>query len=323
MKKTLVFILLLFFYLPVFSQNSLPEKILVKINPYAAITLGKFGEYIYTTPPDEYLISYLEWDTLPLFQTGINGKIQINKWSVEADFCYSLPFNCGKMYDNDYTRTFKMCYNIFDNKNILGLELFTAVDYELKLTEKISLKPTLKLMYCYNQFSANNGYGWFGSSGYSATGNDEPWDSEYAYKAKKVSGIDYSRHDFYSFLGLNFDYSINKLNFGIITLIAPFSYTKALDYHKDEIHLPEESLAFYMAGIQTSFFTRFDIELYCTWELNEKLSFIFNTRAVFGPQTRGKLYVSYEKNSNYGLSNQPSANDITSFKITSGIIYSP
>ena len=137
MKKALLFTALFLIHLSLAADEPADKTTIVKINPYTAITLGKFGEYIYTTPPDEYLISYLEWDTLPLFQTGINGKIQINKWSVEADFCYSLPFNCGKMYDNDYTRTFKMCYNIFDNKDILGLELFTAVDYELKLTEKI------------------------------------------------------------------------------------------------------------------------------------------------------------------------------------------
>ncbi|MBR5646840.1 MAG: omptin family outer membrane protease [Treponema sp.] len=323
MKKALLFTALFLIHLSLPADEPSEKTAVVKINPYTAMTLGKYSEYIYTTPPDEYLISYLEWQTLPLFQAGLNTQLNLKQWTLEADFCYSFPFNCGKMYDNDYTRTFKMCYNIFDSKDILGLEIFSGFDYKIQLTEKISMKPTLKLMYCYNHFSANNGYGWFGSAGYSATGDDEPWNSEYAYKAKKVSGIEYSRHDFYSFFGLNLDYNINKLNFGITTLIAPFAYTKTLDYHKDEIHSAEESLAFYMAGIQTSFFTRFDIELYCKWQLNEKLSFIFNTKAVFGLETRGKLYVSYEKNSSYGLSDQPSANDLTNFKITTGISYCP
>lgn len=330
MKKFLITIVFLTAgFVSLFAEeNKNDVKVNFELNPYTAITLGKFGEYLYVLDYKPYIISYLDWQTLPLFKTGLSFNTKLNDLKLLADFNYTLPFRCGHMYDNDYTPDFKMCYNIFDNYSLLGLEGSLGFEIALKQKNNFTISPKMIFTYSYNSFQAKNGHGWYGSRSKSSTGKNEPWDSEYAHYAARVNDIFYYQKIFYIFTGCSFDWQKDRHNFKLTTLISPVSIIKTVDYHSDET---QHTRDFCLGATQNAFFTRYKINADYNFQLKNNLFLSAGLTSLFGPKIQGQLYHYNGRTDNpfdifkdkklSEVTDQPSASDVLIFDIKAGIVW--
>ena len=282
MKKRISLFFILFISQTLFSLDFF-------IAPYTGVMFGKLGEYLYDSS-DSYICSYLEWEEKPLCFIGLDAGLEHNNFQFDVAFDYTLPLACGKMYDSDWNEDgIKHTYSIFEsNKNTLGLNTIINTQYSFSVTENFNITPALQLQYNYYSFEARNGIGYYGSEAY--TGQpDVCWNDERA-KKYRVSGIDYLRHTFFTWIGSNFDYNLGKHSIGLGLFVAPFTYTSAIDYHTDEKNLRRD---YSLQEIQYSYFDRFKINFDYGYELNQKITFYINSNFLYGFNSKGHINTTY------------------------------
>ena len=286
------------------------------IAPYTGVMFGKLGEYLYDSS-DSYICSYLEWEEKPLCFIGLDAGLEHNNFQFDVAFDYTLPLACGKMYDSDWNEDgIKHTYSIFEsNKNTLGLNTIINTQYSFPVTENFNITPALQLQYNYYSFEARNGIGYYGSEAY--TGQPDVWWNDESAKKYRVSGIDYLRHTFFTWIGCNFDYNFGKHSIGLGLFVAPFTYTSAIDYHTDEKNLGRDfSTQFIDFGLFKSYF--FQLDYFC--KINEKLGFIINSKLISNNIIIGK---TYSNNINYSWReiNQPNGSDLIQAIVILNIIF--
>ena len=259
------------------------------IAPYTGVMFGKLGEYLYDSS-DSYICSYLEWEEKPLCFIGLDAGLEYNNFQFDVAFDYTLPLACGKMYDNDWNEDgIKHTYSIFEsNKNTLGLNTIINTQYSFPVTENFNITPALQLQYNYYSFEARNGIGYYGSEAY--TGQPDVWWNDESAKKYRVSGIDYLRHTFFTWIGSNFDYNFGKHSIGLGLFVAPLTYTSAIDYHTDEKNLGRD---YSLQEIQYSYFDRFKINFDYGYELNQKITFYINSNFLYGFNSKGHINTTY------------------------------
>ena len=282
MKKKISLFFILFISQTLFSLDFF-------IAPYTGVMFGKLGEYLYDSS-DSYICSYLEWEEKPLCFIGLDAGLEHNNFQFDVAFDYTLPLACGKMYDSDWNEDgIKHTYSIFEsNKNTLGLNTIINTQYSFPVTENFNITPALQLQYNYYSFEARNGIGYYGSEAY--TGQPDVWWNDERAKKYRVSGIDYLRHTFFTWIGSNFDYNFGKHSIGLGLFVAPFTYTSAIDYHTDEKNLGRD---YSLQEIQYSYFDRFKIIFNYEYNFNQKITLFINSDFLYGFKSKGHINTTY------------------------------
>ncbi len=301
MKKTLSIIIISFTLIFCCYSN-----IRISIEPILSTTFGKYGEYVFSSS-DKYLLSYLEWQQLPLIKMGINSSISINNLSFSTRFSYGLPLKCGKMYDSDWNENgIKTTYSISNNYAIYNYDFSIGLSYKFNF-KYISLIPEINYKYYNDYFQSNDGEGWYGRDIYSKTGKTVSWDSPDARHYRKLSRIELKRESNYLFLGLSLTGTIfSKIDFAIATFIAPFAYVYNSDLHLDDNGTGKD---FYLNSTQNAYFSRFMEKVSFTYKINKRISIPINIECILGEIEKG-LLDDYEQ---YG------GTDVIQFEIRTGV----
>ncbi len=281
MKKiSLIFLIILFFLLPLFSETHF------SLGTSLSTTFEKNGEYVYGFSGTG-VVSYLDWQCYPVCKLGINADLSFENFYIRTNINCGLPLKCGKMYDSDWgDYGLKTTYSISNNYAMQNYDFLLAFSYKIKI-RKVYLIPELSLDYYYDFFQSNDGEGWYGSEAYSITGDDESWDSPYAKHFTKLSRIDLKRNSFFCFTGLGIIIPIgNKFNIGACTYISLYSYVYNSDYHHDDSGRNRD---FYLNSTQTSYFSRFKELIFVEFKPREKISLDFTANVIFGDIVQGQL----------------------------------
>ncbi len=168
-----------------------------------------------------------------------------NAFGVCTEVTFSIPYNNGKMTDSDWTTDdIKFNYSIFDCnisyedfsdlfKNFQGkLDFY----YENTILEIFTLKPSIGFRYSSLYFNGEDGYGCYGSSGWTSDGNTHEWNSPYSHYFPDgkyhLAVIDYQSQTFAVFTGFSASVKIfNRFNFLLGFNISPYSFVLAKDRH--------------------------------------------------------------------------------------------
>ncbi len=244
------------------------------------------GEYVYSLF-GKGVVSYLEWQALPIYKLGVKSEIAVNNFVIKTHFNYGLPIKCGKMYDSDWGAFgVKNTYSISNNYSIQNYDFLFSFSYKIKLL-KIYLIPEFTLDYYYDYFQSNDGEGWYGSENYSLTGEEVSWDSPNATHFTRLSRIDLKRNSLFVFLGLQCVIPLkNQFSIGIGTFIAPFSYVYNSDYHHDDNGTNRD---FYLNSTQLIAFSRFKELLFVDFQPTKKICISISTSIIFGGIEKGLL----------------------------------
>lgn len=303
MKK--ISFIFIFFFALLFSCYS---DIKLSIEPVFSTTFGKYGEYVYSTS-DKSILSYLEWQQLPLCKMGINSSLTLNNLSLFTSFSYGLPSKCGKMYDSDWNEYgLKTTYSISNNYAKRNYDFSFGLTYKINL-KYLTIIPEINYKYFYDFFQSNDGEGWYGRDIYSKTGKTVSWDSPDARHYRKLSRIELKRECKYFFVGMNFAGTLfSKLDIEIGTFIAPYSYIYNSDFHLDDNGTNRE---FYLTSEQECNFSRFLEKVYMDYKINNFVSISLSGDFIFGDIVKGILK-GYEQNA---------GTDVYQLIIKSGIIF--
>ncbi len=261
----------------------------------AGLAIRNIDEYIYSAY-DDYAVSLLEYKAY-LAQGNLGIKYTEHNMGIGANINSVLPLKCGTFNDYDFTEsgfTKNLCF--FDNYCTGSVGINLSVDYSFSINSWFGLRPCFELEYDYDTFIGKNGWGYFGTSEYSKNGQDVPWDSEFARKAKRVSAISFRTNNFYFFTGLFFcmDFSgVCTVELG--TFVAPVCSTLSYDYHYDETGAGWD---YELTEMQTSSFMNFKECLNVQVRLKESLYLTFNASWTFRPTVKGTIEDSYQPSGN-------------------------
>ena len=309
-KLTAALILITILNCALFAQNA---EAAFSINPNFGIAFENHGEYIYS-PSGRKLYSYLEYQVEPLFTAGllVNGSFGPAQLSFGADIAF--PGKCGTMYDSDWNLLgVKTTYSIHENNAQQNYDFFMDLGWAFRFgrQNQFGITPKMGILYCYDSFFAQNGYGWYGGMDYSKNGEDNSWDSEYARKAKKLYPIELARRTFYTFLGFDFSANIlSKLDLTAGSYISPYTRISSTDHHHSK---PDTDNDFYINEEQACAFLRFKETLNISYALTSNLNINLSGTWIFGPISKGPLYDFDE------LTTQISGSDVNEVFIKLGL----
>ncbi len=276
------------------------------VTPAISTSFGKYGEYVYSWT-GKSVVSYLEWQQLPLYKFGLQADFTYNNFLISSNFFYGLSLKCGTMYDSDWgSKGVKTTYSISDNYAIRNYDFSLNLSYKINF-DHFSLIPEISYSYYYDYFQSSNGEGWYGSENYSKNGKEVSWDSPYARHYTKLSRIELKRESSYFFIGLSCKIPIgSKVELSLGSFIAPYSYVYNSDFHRDDNGTGKD---FYLNSTQKIYFSRFMERINITYKINKHLSIPLNINCILGDIEKG-LLEGYEQ---YG------GTDVIQFIIKSGI----
>lgn len=317
MKFKISFFLALFLFMgTVFPETSF------FIEPYTGFAYGSLNKYIFSSKGEKEL-SCLEWETKPLFYAGAKLGFENEILEIFADCDVGLPKIVGKMYDSDfyydsnYPDGNKCNYTIHDNEALKNINTEIGFKYKSKISEKLSIKPSIQLQYTYDSFVSKNGYGWYGRDAYSTTGQNESYASPYARKVK-VLGVEYYRHTFYTWLGTELVFAPEilgqqKMDVSIGFMISPFTYTSSMDHHLSNV-----GNDYHQQEIEYSYLTRIKLNTMLNYRLNSKVSLNAGANPIYGTLEKGDTYS--DKNNSKGMEkiNQKTGADIMQLRTLLG-----
>ncbi len=204
----------------------------ISVTPNIIVSKSQIKEIVYSTSVSEKL-SELEWNISPAVKVGLFSSITFKQINLNLNFASAIPAECGNMYDSDWNLSgLKTTYSIHEQniKNDIAGNLEFLYNFNV-FNGILSFSPGFSVNYTYSAFEGRNGYGWYGGWQYSKTGKDEAWNSENARKAKRVAGIDYTKHDFSCFLSIYSDIKLNNLYLKAGFGFSPFSFYDVMDHH--------------------------------------------------------------------------------------------
>lgn len=240
-----------------------------EVTPLYELKNGCLNELVFAIFDDDvYKLSELNWNIKNISYIG--GKVGVSyKWfEFESSMMGAFSKKSAKMYDSDWQdlpanpemkTTFSISENTLNHNFTFDSKAIFAPDITDWFKTGIFLQYTLDQI----QFSARNGYGWYGSSRYSQNGQYVPFDSEYAkfFATGSLQGIDYYRVTRSFNLGLLFNFTIfERLQIKLEGTVSPYTFVQSLDHHysassaesyyRDEI---KSHFAFYNFGTELKF----------------------------------------------------------------------
>lgn len=309
MKKLFLCFTFLFFL----AGGAFCEKCGIIFTPSFGLTFTDHGEYIFS-PSGKRLYSYLEWKAEPLFQIGLETSFIFKYFDLTLGGNFGISRECGQMFDSDWVSSgIKTTYSIHKNDAAGNFDLYAVLGFKIPI-KKITFTPELALWYYYDYFHAHDGYGWYGGEAYSKNGEDNPWNSIYARKAKKLYPVDLTRKTFDFMGGLKISYApVKNLSITAGTYIILCTKVNNYDYHYAK---PDSGNDFSIKEIQKSINSRFKETLCLSYAFGGNYIVSLSASYLFGGIIQGELYDDDE------LTIQKSGSDIYSFnvKLSFGLI---
>ena len=309
-KLTATLILITILNCTLFAQKAESS---FSINPNIGVTFANHGEYIYS-PSGRKLYSYLEYQVEALLTAGLLVNTSFGPAQLSFGTDIAIPGKCGTMYDSDWNLLgVKTTYSIHENNAQQNYDFFMDIGWKFPFGSKnqFEIRPKAGILYCYDSFFAQNGYGWYGGMDYSKNGEDNSWDSEYARKAKKLYPIELLRTSFYTFIGFDFSADIlSKVKVTAGSFISPYTKISSTDHHHSK---PDSGNDFYINEEQACAFYRFKESLDISYVVTSKVNINLSGTWIFGSIAKGALYDFDE------LTTQLSGSDVNEVFIKLGL----
>lgn len=238
---------LFFSFLLLLSTLSLGAQIYdfdVSIEPVYFLQNGTLYEYVMAYDSSSNTIvkmSELDWNLTQLSYLGGRASLDWKYFNIEAEITSNIKKNSGLMIDydwQDYTVKDNLYYysdplmntdkSISENSVNSSTFMNVKIQGNIPIIFNILTRPYIGAEYHAIKFSANKGFGWYGSSLH------VPYTDENAifYDKGSLYGIDYDRNTFSIYLGLSLAYSIfNRINVLTYASISPYTLVESLDFH--------------------------------------------------------------------------------------------
>lgn len=252
------------------------------IAPKFSLTYGELNELLYTAD-GKVVNSELVWEQKPLFDIGLEAKADYKNLLITAAFDFSLPLGTSHMYDSDWDDGEKWSFTEHQIEYSKSINTEGALGYRFKATPEISIIPQVQFNYIYSAFEAGKGSG-------VRDGRDI-----------RTYGIDYSRHSFMIFTGLQTQAQLTEkfsIEAGFFT--APWIYQKGYDYHHGVTH------PYSTEDYQTGHFSKFKASLSAEFFVDSIFSIEIFSDALFGFVDKGEI--EYDEIMSLYHENQSGAN---------------
>lgn len=335
-----LFAILTLFYAGIFSVSaqffsSDKSGFHISVEPTISYSDGNFGEYLYYSSPSDKKISYLEWDK-EIFLFGVNVETSYKNLHFDFGFASSVfDQSSGQMQDSDWLNTkdysMKTTYSVGENEAVQNYEVNARIHYEFKTTSWLSFSPAVSFKYNFDSFERHSAEGWYGQGSYSSDGKNHNWyddeaqhfpytywsDEKNRFVTRKLAGIDYYRHSFFTFFGVSSTIIPHpRFSFDVDFLLSPFSYFYAVDTHHSQ------SFNKHYRMIQFSYFNVLALGLRANFSLNKNFDFSLGTNYLFSFEiARGTLFsdtFSDVKQDNFYNTGQDSGATLENFTVLLG-----
>lgn len=245
------------------------SQIHFEITPLYQLKNGCLNELVFAIFDDDvYKLSELNWNIKNISYIG--GKVGLSyKWfKLESSMMGAFSKESAKMYDSDWQSLpanpeMKTTFSISENTLNHNFTFDSKAIFAPQITDWFQTGIFLQYTLDQIQFSARNGYGWYGRKDFSQINEHVPYDSEYAkfFAVGALYGIDYYRVTKSFNLGLLFNFIIfDNLQIKLEATVSPFTFIQSLDHHyspssmenyyRDEI---KSSFAFYTFGTELKY----------------------------------------------------------------------
>lgn len=314
-KKKFFFILVLNIFIlnPLFSSDFSFE-----LMPYSGISYGQFNEHIYSSSDSSIQRSLLEWETKPLVFFGLGAKSSYKNISIDFHGNASVPTFCGTLKDSDWNETgkIKYIYSLLDEKVENAYSVSVSLSYNFDIEQVIRVSPVFFAEYSCLKIKSSNGEGWFASSSYSSTGEDEAWNSGYAryYKEGQLYGINYEKKSISCFSGIKIGANFTESFYCELGLfLSPFSRFQVYD-----THLNGTSTPYKLNQYATGYFSAYKMSFTSTYKISRKIDLDFSADFTSSDILKSPLYHNYYS-SKAEKSNQKAGTDYFTIKVTAGL----
>ncbi len=292
-----------------FGSQSSPHDFSLTVTPTVSYSQGVLNEIIYHSRDTSKKISLLEWER-NVWLYGLDISTSYKRFHGDLSASSALPLSTGQMKDSDWLNTndysMKTTYSVGDIDSEGNYDVSLSLSFDAVKTPDFYLSPVISAQYAFDSFSrGKNAQGWYGQSEYSSDGKNHNWyddeakhfPTEYYWSEEKqkyvrqvLGGIDYYRHSFFSWLGLNAGFTLKKISMDFQALIAPFIYFSAEDTH----HGASSDSIYHQ--IQYGYFSYFKISTSLFYQLTKNLQLGITTRILSGQTLKGDLYSDWYLN---------------------------
>lgn len=291
-----------------FSDNILQFS----FEPLVGFEYGKLNELVFSEKDYFFVngkktsgkLSELEWNMKPIFYVGGKFAINLNRFNITFSGAGFIPQSCGKMFDSDWQNKndMNMKTNLSESENNFNQGAFceAAFSASFNISKKFQIAPKVAACYNYFDFSAKNGFGWYGDLNNSGDGENYSWDDENAtyYPKGKLGGIDYIRHEFFIWCGVSLIFSpIKQIAISGTASISPYLFIKSYDYHN---HPNGKTKDRYLDEMD-SFFSAQRFEMMITYNITNFFSASLQMDLLHINVIKGKSYLGSSSGNDYKL----------------------
>lgn len=278
-KKIIAFFLGIFSSLAIFAFSLNPLKAsenraVFSFSPSIGSTYGVMNEYVFDTSTGKDIkLSELNWDVIPICFVGLGANVSYSIFDFSFYAMNYFGSASASMRDSDWQnfndRNMKTNYSI--SENTINKAFAFGTDFKVSAIKNrfVDFKGTLSLEYTFFDFSARNGYGWYGDRAHTKLPMDVAWNDPRAmfYGVGKLSGIDYQRSHFFTWTGLEFCFSpIRFVTLCASFSVSAFSFVSSLDTHYGKTSYYDRSQSFFSGMKQ-------DYSLFLHFSSNVKVRF--------------------------------------------------
>lgn len=309
---------LAFFFVFAIQFSFAKEEFSFEVSAFAGIKYGELSKSIYLNDTDTK-VSMLEWEEKPIYELGFSSEISFFNFYVLTSFSAGLPLEIGKMYDSDWNLNgLKTTYTISEETLNQSFDTQINLFYKTPKFFIFRINPSMQVQYMFQNFTAHDGYGWYGAHQYAKVPRDYDvsWNNELARKAKKIQNIDYYRHTLLTFVGFDFCIlPIEKLELSAGFFISPIAYMYSLDTH----HKSSENIHY--CDVQTGYFSKYKVTANIGYKINRKFKIFMDFSAVFGKEDYGDLYADEYSDNLSKFSNQPTSSTLKNIDFNLGMTF--
>ena len=243
----------------------------ISVTPIFSVEYGSIGEYAYKkNAAGEYKkISKLDWNIKPVLYWG--GAVGVSRKALAlSGFARSaVPMRSGAMKDSDWLTLTDLKTTYSEHKNIIASSYAFGgqISYAFRIADTFSIRPFIGLDYTYIAMEARNGRAWEGYDTLTHTG--VAWNDPSA-KPYVPLGIDYTREELYTRLGVSLDTVFNNtLTLTLSLSLSPYAYIQALDHHYGEFGTTPDT---YFADILHGWFSAYRFGVETAYAFNKNIS---------------------------------------------------
>lgn len=322
--KNKVFCILILFL--VSSQIHANDFFHISVEQIFGVKYGTFSEFVFSEyKTREYSkLSELNWHIKPAFYLG--GKATFSYKIFDFSF-YGAGFfsnRTGTMEDSDWlsesNKNMKTTYSISENTLNDGSFFGTDFSSSFKVFSWFNIVPKLSLTYEKYNFSAKNGYGWYGHKTEKHP-TTVAWDDENAvfYAKGSLQGVDYTRNNFYIWIGASTLFKpCNFLQTSLGFYTSAFTYINSIDHH----HSSTNSGTYYYDSMY-GFFKGLTFDASVQFILNQFFSIKLNSDYSIINLIKGKCYYSTKEEGPFYSIKADSGADSKTWNWSISVCYKP